>query len=330
MPIWNRLWSRLRRRARAPSTAGAVARLEALRFLVPWKGRQGDAKIAVRRVGHRFGNDVVALRDVDIDIHPGQFVCLLGPSGCGKSTLLYALAGHIQPSGGHISIDGATVSGPSPTRLLVFQEPALFPWLTVRQNLVFALRAKGLSREACEKRAAEFVHRVHLDGFDGALPHQLSGGMRMRVALARALAMDPAVLLMDEPFGALDAQTRGHMHQLLQSIWMRDRKTVVFVTHNVREALVLGDRVVVMAGRPGRVLQDLELTLPRPRDPDDDRLVQLSREIREALRRAEAAADAPVPALPPGEPEEDDDAPPTRAAPGRLPDRLSPPVGAGL
>jgi NitT/TauT family transport system ATP-binding protein len=159
----------------------------------------------------------------------------------------------------------------------------------VRQNLVFALRARGLSRAQAAARAAEFIPLVHLEGFEDAYPHQLSGGMRMRVQLARALAVDPAVLLMDEPFASLDAQTRSHMHQLLQRIWTRDRKTVVFVTHDVREALVLGDRVVVMAARPGRVLRDLEVRLPRPRDPDDESLVELSRRIRTELRRAEGA-----------------------------------------
>jgi NitT/TauT family transport system ATP-binding protein len=272
-------------------------------------------------------NEVVALRNVDIDVHSGEFVCLLGPSGCGKSTLLYALAGLVKPSGGHISLDGRDVTGPGPDRVLVFQAPALFPWLSVRQNLVFALRAKGLSRADAEARTREFIARVGLTGFERSLPHQLSGGMSMRVALARALAIDPSVLLMDEPFGALDAQTRSHMHELLQSIWMRDRKTVVFVTHNIREALVLGDRVVVMAGRPGRVLQDLEVRLPRPRDPDDEALVELSRRIRAMLARAERASDTPPPTAPKKEEDTDEEA----AAPaGRVPDGDRPPVGAGL
>jgi NitT/TauT family transport system ATP-binding protein len=252
------------------------------------RARAGPPKIDVRDVGHRFQR-VVALRDVNIEVHAGEFVCLVGPSGCGKTTLLYALAGHLAPSGGHISIDGVQVRGPGPDRLLVFQEPALFPWLTVHQNLVLPLRARGLSRAEARERAGTFIPWVQLEGFEDALPHQLSGGMRMRVQLARALAMDPAVLLMDEPFAALDAQTRSTMHQLLQRIWLRDRKTVVFVTHDVREALVLGDRVVVMAARPGRVLEDLEVGLPRPRDPDDEALVEMSRRIRAELRRAEAA-----------------------------------------
>jgi NitT/TauT family transport system ATP-binding protein len=173
----------------------------------------------------------------------------------------------------------------------MFQEPGLFAWLTVRQNLTFALRSRGLSQRQANERALEYLHQVRLDGFEDALPHELSLGMRMRVSLARALAMDPAVLLMDEPFAPLDAQTRAKMHKLLARIWGHTRKTVVFVTHNVREALVLGDRVVVMAGRPGRILNDLEVRLPRPRDPDDERLVQHSRDIREALRRAEAATE---------------------------------------
>ena len=271
-------------------------RASGLDMLVPRRAPPGPPKIDVSRVGHGFGvgpKRVVALRDVNISVHHGEFVCLLGPSGCGKSTLLYALAGHLDPSGGSISIDGVQVKGPGPDRLLVFQDPALFPWLTVRQNIVFALRARGLSRSAAIQRARQYVSLVGLDGFQQALPHQLSGGMRMRVQLARALAMDPAVLLMDEPFAALDAQTRSQMHQLLQRIWIRDRKTVVFVTHDVREALTLGDRVVVMAARPGRVLHDLEVRLPRPRDPDDQNLVLLSRRVRAELAAAEAAGAGP-------------------------------------
>ncbi len=303
-------------------------RLASRHLLVPSRARAGLAKLAVRRVGHKFANEVVALRNVDIDVHSGEFVCLLGPSGCGKSTLLYALAGLVKPSGGHISLDGSDVVGPGPDRIMVFQDPALYPWLTVRQNLVFVLRAKGLRRAEAERRAHEFIRLVHLEEFEATLPHQLSGGMRMRVSLARALAMDPSVLLMDEPFGALDAQTRSRMHELLQAIWMRDRKTVVFVTHDIREALVLGDRVVVMAGRPGRGLQDLEVRLPRPRDPDAEAIVDLSRRIRSMLAEAQRASDTPPP-TPPGQKESLDDdlvaPPPVRVRGGVAPD-----VGAGL
>jgi NitT/TauT family transport system ATP-binding protein len=301
-------------------------RLAARTLLVPSRTREGVAKLAVRRVGHTFRNEVVALRNVDIDVHSGEFVCLLGPSGCGKSTLLYALAGLVKPSGGHISLDGRSVTGPGPDRVLVFQEPALFPWMTVRQNLVFVLRGRGLPREEAEVRAAAFIDRVGLRGFERALPHELSGGMRMRVALARALAIDPSVLLMDEPFGALDAQTRASMHELLQQIWMRDRKTVVFVTHNIREALVLGDRVVVMAGRPGRVLQDLEVRLPRPRDPDDEALVEMSRRIRAMLGHAELVTETPPP-IGAGKEAADEETAPRE---GRVARGAPPPVGAGL
>ena len=302
-----------------------LSKVSTRHLLVPSTAREGLAKLAVRRVGHTFANEVVALRNVDIDVHSGEFVCLLGPSGCGKSTLLYALAGLVKPSGGHISLDGRDVKGPGPDRVLVFQAPALFPWLTVRQNLVFVLRAKGLRRREAALRAQEFIRRVHLEPFENALPHQLSGGMSMRVALARALAMDPAVLLMDEPFGALDAQTRSRMHELLQSIWMRDRKTVVFVTHDIREALVLGDRVVVMAGRPGRVLQDLEVRLTRPRDPDDEALVELSRRIRAMMAHAERVSDAPPPT--PSKERTDEEVAPGA---GRVPDGAPPPLGAGI
>lgn len=273
----------------------------------------GHIKISIQEVQHRYGNDVQALEHVNLDVRSGEFVCLLGPSGCGKSTLLYALAGHFPPSAGSITIDDKQVVGPGPERLLMFQEAGLFPWMTVMQNLTFALRSRGLDRRAAKGRALEYLGQVHLNGFENSLPHELSGGMRMRVSLARALAMDPAVLLMDEPFGALDAETRGHMHQLLQRIWVRSRKTVVFVTHNVREALVLGDRVVVMAGRPGRILHELTVTVPRPRDPDDEQLVEYSREIRKALRAAEAATiprgfPTPVPDTHPATYGEDTDA----------------------
>ncbi len=293
--------------------------------LVPTRARRQRPLIDVRRVGHHFGptgKQVVALAEVNVEVHAGEFVCLVGPSGCGKTTLLYALAGHLEPSGGRISIAGVQVKGPGPSRLLLFQEPALFPWMTVRQNLVFPLRAAGVSRREAAERAGRFVSLVHLDGFEDALPHQLSGGMRMRVQLARALCLDPAVLLMDEPFGALDAQTRGAMQDLLQRIWMRDRKTVVFVTHDVREALVLGDRVVVMAARPGRVLRDLEVRLPRPRDPDDEALVALSRRIRTELEQADAAG---APAT-----EVKGDAVESADRPGGVPPRPAPDMGAPL
>jgi NitT/TauT family transport system ATP-binding protein len=246
------------------------------------------AKIAVKGMQHRYANKVVALQDVNLNIRSGEFVCLLGPSGCGKSTLLYALAGHIRPTGGHVRLDGKEIQGPGPDRLLMFQEAALFPWLTVRQNLEFVLAARGLSKAERTERALRFIRYVQLEGFENTLPHELSGGMRMRTALARALAVNSQVMLMDEPFGSLDAQTRQHMHELLQRVWMETHKTIVFVTHDVTEALVLANRVVVMAPRPGRILQDLEVRLPMPRGPDDPALVDLARRIRAMLRASES------------------------------------------
>ncbi|HYO54137.1 ATP-binding cassette domain-containing protein [Archangium sp.] len=256
--------------------------------LVPARVGEDSAKIAVKRVEHRYANKVVALRDVNLNIRSGEFVCLLGPSGCGKSTLLYALAGQIAPTGGQVRIDGKPITGPGPDRLLMFQESALFPWLSVRQNIEFVLAARGLSRAERSERTRRFIRYVQLDGFEDAMPHELSGGMKMRTALARALAVDSPVLLMDEPFGSLDAQTRLHMHELLQRVWLETRKTIVFVTHDVTEALVLANRVVVMAPRPGRILKDLEVRLPMPRGPDDVALVGLARQIRSMLRESES------------------------------------------
>ncbi|WNG43332.1 ATP-binding cassette domain-containing protein [Archangium minus] len=256
--------------------------------LVPALVAEDAAKIAVKRVEHRYANKVVALQDVNLNIRSGEFVCLLGPSGCGKSTLLYALAGHIAPTGGQVRIDGKTITGPGPDRLLMFQEAALFPWLTVRQNIEFVLAARGLSKAERSERARRYIHYVQLAGFENTLPHELSGGMKMRTALARALAVDSPVLLMDEPFGSLDAQTRLHMHVLLQRVWTETHKTIVFVTHDVTEALMLANRVVVMAPRPGRILKDLEVRLPMPRGPDDVALVGLARQIRAMLHESES------------------------------------------
>ncbi|ATB30432.1 ABC transporter [Melittangium boletus DSM 14713] len=285
------LWSTLFRRMRQVKETVKET-------LVPARVDEDSAKIAVKRVEHRYGNKVVALQDVNLNIRSGEFVCLLGPSGCGKSTLLYALAGHINPTGGHVRIDGREIRGPGPDRLLMFQEAALYPWLTVRQNLEFVLAARGLSRKDRAERARRFIRYVHLDGFENTLPHELSGGMKMRTALARALAVDSQVLLMDEPFGSLDAQTRHHMHELLQRVWLETHKTIVFVTHDVTEALMLANRVVVMAPRPGRILRDLEVHLPMPREPDDVALVGMARQIRAMLRESESLEE-------PGPPGED-------------------------
>ncbi|WNG23295.1 ATP-binding cassette domain-containing protein [Cystobacter fuscus] len=278
---FSRLWRTLFRRMRQVKETVKET-------LVPARVGEDSAKIAVKGMQHRYANKVVALQDVNLNIRSGEFVCLLGPSGCGKSTLLYALAGHIRPTGGHVRLDGKEIQGPGPDRLLMFQEAALFPWLTVRQNLEFVLAARGLSKAERTERASRFIRYVQLEGFENTLPHELSGGMRMRTALARALAVNSQVMLMDEPFGSLDAQTRQHMHELLQRVWMETHKTIVFVTHDVTEALMLANRVVVMAPRPGRILQDLEVRLPMPRGPDDPALVELARRIRVMLKASES------------------------------------------
>ena len=272
----------------------------ALRLLTPAHVPSRRAKIAVVQVVHRYANKVVALKDVNLNIRSGEFVCLLGPSGCGKSTLLYALAGHVVPTGGTVSIDGKPIHGPGPDRLLMFQEAALFPWMTVRGNLEFALAARGVPKAQRGPRAREFIRRVHLSGFEETLPHQLSGGMKMRASLARALAVDSAVLLMDEPFGSLDAHTRLQMQQLLQDIWTQAgrKKTVVFVTHDVHEALVLGTRVVLMAPRPGRIIQDLEVHLPMPRSLEDAKLDEMARYLRRQMRDMEVPVEPVPPVLP--------------------------------
>jgi NitT/TauT family transport system ATP-binding protein len=229
---------------------------------------------------------VAALQPLTTEIAAGEFVCLLGPSGCGKSTLLSIVAGLETPSTGSVYAAEKQVIAPGPDRALLFQDAALFPWLDVQGNVEFGLRQQGRSAAERASIARELIDAVHLTGFERSFIHQLSGGMRQRVALARALAIDPAVLLMDEPFGALDALTRDRMHGELEAIWAATRKTVLFVTHNVREALALGDRVLVFSARPGRIIREIRVTLPRPRSLEDHALVDLAAEILAVLRTA--------------------------------------------
>jgi len=212
------------------------------------------------------GSDIVALAGIDIRIDEGEFVCLLGPSGCGKSTLLKIVAGLIRPSGGAIRIAGRPVTGPGPDRAVVFQDYALFPWMTVADNVEFGLEARGVAPARRHAVSAELLRAVGLADFAAKYPHHLSGGMKQRVSIARALAVEPVLLLMDEPFGALDAQTRYVMQQELLRIWRQYRKTVLFVTHSIEEALYLGDRVLVMTARPGRIKAEIRVASPRPRD----------------------------------------------------------------
>ena len=213
-----------------------------------------------------FSGGIAALRDVDLSVPGGSFVSVVGTSGCGKSSLLNLAAGFFPPSGGRVLVGGAPVRGTDADRGMVFQEDAVFPWYTVLQNVEYPLRWSGVSRAERRRRAAELVERVGLGSRADALPGELSGGMRKRVDIARALASDPQVLLMDEPFGALDALTKVRLQQEFLAVWERQAPTVLFVTHDLEEALFLSDRVVVMAGQPGRIIRSLDVPFPRPRD----------------------------------------------------------------
>ena len=245
-----------------------------------------DLRTDVVRLGNvskRYGS-LLALDRVSLSVRKGEFVCLLGASGCGKSTLLSLVAGLDQISGGTIDVDGRHVS-------LMFQEAALFPWLTVAGNIELPLRLRGVGRADRRRRAEELLEIVRLRGLGRKRPHELSGGMRQRVALARALAQDADVLLMDEPFGALDAMTRDLLHDELERIWREQELTVLFVTHNVREAVRLGDRVVLLSSRPGRVIEDYPIGYGRPRRIDSPEVATRAAEITDRLR-AEVARHA--------------------------------------
>ena len=230
-------------------------------------------KLAARGVSRTFlntrGGDVPALVDVDLEIEPGEFVCLIGPSGCGKTTLLNLFAGLDHPNSGELFLDGRPIAGPGPDRAVLFQEPALFPWMSVLANVEFALEMLDVPKRERTERAMRWLRKVHLGRFAKAQPHELSGGMRQRAALARALACQPEVLLADEPFAALDAQTREILQRELQEVWSETRNTFVFVTHNVREAVFLADRVVLMSAPPGSLVAEHRITAPRPRDIED-------------------------------------------------------------
>mgnify|MGYP001343541416 FL=1 len=228
---------------------------------------------------------VQALDDVTLHIAEGEFVCLVGPSGCGKSTLLNIIAGLDRPDRGLVQADGQTIAGPGPHRLMMFQEAALFPWLTVLGNVLFGLKlTNGLNAAERQEKAEYFLELVGLKRFMHSNVHELSGGMKQRVALARALAPNPSVLLMDEPFGALDALTREQLYGDIQRIWSQHRKTIVFVTHNVREAVCLGDRVILFSPNPGRIREEFAIPLPRPRDINSVDLARYATEITRVLK----------------------------------------------
>jgi NitT/TauT family transport system ATP-binding protein len=241
---------------------------------------QGTGSVRLTGVSKVFGRGSSAVRALDqisLEVAPGEFTCLIGASGCGKSTLLALVAGLEQPTAGEVSVSGARVA-------LMFQEPALFPWLTAAGNVELALRAGGAGRAERRQRAAELLEAVHLGEFGGKRPHELSGGMRQRVALARALAQDADVLLMDEPFGALDAMTRDLLHDELDRICAERQLTILFVTHNVQEAVRLADRVVVLSSRPGRVIDEFAVPIERPRRIDSAPVAELAAQITDRLR----------------------------------------------
>jgi len=227
------------------------------------------AQILVDRVHHMYrpprGREVLALDQVSLSVASREFVALLGPSGCGKSTLLYLIGGFLPVESGTISVDGKRVQGPGPDRGIVFQHFALFPWKTVRSNILYGLERMRLARAERERRAQSFIDLVGLNGFEDSYPSQLSGGMRQRTAIARTLAFDPKILLMDEPFGALDAQTKLQMQEWLMALWSDFGKTVLFVTHDIEEAIYLSDELHVMGTRPGRIVASIPVNLPRPR-----------------------------------------------------------------
>jgi NitT/TauT family transport system ATP-binding protein len=234
------------------------------------EGRTGSGGIKIEDLSIRLGEGVQAfeaVQQISLSIAPGEFVCVLGPSGCGKSTLLGALAGHWKPSHGRIRVDDQPVAGPHPDRGLVFQQHTLFPWKKVLDNVAFGLKMKGVGRRERRARARELLDLVGLTGFEDRYPVQLSGGMQQRVEIARVLINHPRVMLMDEPFGALDAQTRLKMQELLLEVWARVKTTIVFITHDIDEALFLADRILVMSPRPGRIIDELRLDFERPRQP---------------------------------------------------------------
>jgi NitT/TauT family transport system ATP-binding protein len=237
----------------------------------------------VHKVFRGVDGDVVALRDINLDIFQGEFVCILGPSGCGKSTLLNAIAGFSLPTAGKLVATGSEVTAPGPDRAMVFQEYALFPWMTVADNVAFGLRIKELPKAEIGVKVDALLAQLQLLDFRNRFPKDLSGGMRQRVAIARALALDSPMMLMDEPFGALDALTRLTLQDELLRIWMEFKKTIVFVTHSIEESIYLADRIVVMTYRPGTVKQIVPIDLPRPRDVVSTPFITIQKQLSQMV-----------------------------------------------
>ena len=254
-------------------------------FLLDEKqSKTSRAKVQIRDLAMTFRSDsssVEVLRNINLEVFPGEFVCILGPSGCGKSTLLNLVGGFIQPTGGEITIDGERVTGPDRRRIFVFQERGVFPWLTVEGNIAFGLF--NLSSREKETTIRRYVQLVGLSGFEKAYPQELSGGMKQRLEVARALAVNPDVLYLDEPFGALDSITRLLMRSELLRIWEAEKKTILFVTHDIEESVQLADRVVVMTARPAQIRRIVEIDIPHPRDLSSPRYIELRDSIFEEI-----------------------------------------------
>lgn len=244
-------------------------------------------KVQLKDVHKEFKKDqnqkLQVLDDINFDIKEGEFVSLLGPSGCGKSTILKLIAGLEKTTSGEVLVNGKKVDKPGTDRIVVFQEGGLFPWMTVKENVSYGLNLKKMSKTEIEEKTMDGLRMVHLINFADAYPHELSGGMKQRVAIARALVMDPEVLLMDEPFAALDEQTRLVLHKELQNIWRNTGNTILFITHNIREALTLSDRVLLMSTRPGKIKESFTVQSARPRDPADSVIVDLERRVMAEL-----------------------------------------------
>ncbi len=229
------------------------------------------------------GEKVEALKDINLEITDKEFICLLGPSGCGKTTLLRIIGGLDQATSGAALLDGHPVTGPDPKTAMIFQEYSLYPWRTVLDNVTFGLEIRGADKEKRSEKARSYLEMVGLKGFERSFPYELSGGMRQRVAVARALAVDPEVLLMDEPFGALDAQTRNKMQKELLEIWEKTQKTVIFVTHSVDEAVYMSDRIVVLTRRPGTIREVMDIPIPRPRDRTSTDFARIRRHVLDLM-----------------------------------------------
>lgn len=242
----------------------------------------GKPKIVAKGIQKYFGN-VLAMEDISCSINEREFVAIIGPSGCGKSTFLYLIAGFEKPTHGDLSINGHPITGPGRDRGIVFQEFVLFPWLTVLRNITLGLDIQGVSQKEAEEKARKWIRLTGLSGFENAYPSTLSGGMKQRVAIARALTYDPEVLLLDEPFGALDVQTKNYMIKDLQNLWQEANRTIVMITHSVSEAVQMADRVLVLSSRPSTVIADISIDAPRPRDPRDPAVRRYEDEVTAVL-----------------------------------------------